>query len=106
MSTNTKRVSILRYWTSRYFIALVIGLVIIAIVSALWIRHTTIENLLDLMDFIAEDTANRVLSQPTNNPPDNALGRPVQRLREMSAITYILNANRTVITTYPTVSPS
>lgn len=99
MSTNTKRVSILRYWTSRYFIALVFGLVIIAIVSALWIRHSTIENRLDLMTFIAEDTAERVLSQQTGAPPDTALGRPEQPLRAMSAITYILNAERTVIST-------
>jgi signal transduction histidine kinase len=94
-----KRVSILRYWTSRYFIALVIGLGIIAIVSALWIRHSTIENRLDLMTYIAEDTAERVLSQQTDTPPDKALGRPEQPLRNMSAITYILNAERIVIST-------
>ena len=71
----------------------------IAIVSAFWIRHSTIENRLDLMTFIAEDTAERIVSQQTNEPPVTALGRPEQPLRDMSAITYILNADRKVIAT-------
>ena len=74
MSTNNKRVSILSYWTSRYFITLLTGLIIIAIISAFWIRHTTIEERLNLMTFIAEDTADRILVQQSDVhvPPDTA----------------------------------
>ncbi len=99
MSTNNKRVSLLSYWTSRYFITLLIGLIIIAIISAFWIRHSTIEERLNLMTFIAEDTANRILAQQSDAPPDSALGRPSQSFREMRAFTYILNAERKIIST-------
>lgn len=96
---NNKRVSLLSYWTSRYFITLLIGLFIIAIISAFWIRHTTIDERLNLMTFIAEDTAARILAQQSDAPPDSALGRPSQSFREMRAFTYILNAERKIIST-------
>ncbi|BDH61622.1 sensor histidine kinase [Lysinibacillus sp. PLM2] len=60
MSIKNK-VSLKRYWTSWYLITLCIGLVIIGIISALWIRHTTLENRLNLMTFAAESMADRVV---------------------------------------------
>jgi len=41
---------------------ILVGLIVIGIVSALWIRHTTIENRIDLSRFIAEQTALQVLN--------------------------------------------
>lgn len=108
MSTDNKRVSILSYWTSRYFITLLIGLLIIAIISAFWIRHATIEERLNFMTFIAEDTADRILTQQLDihNPPNSALGKPSQPFREMKAFTYVLTADRKIISTnQPPISP-
>lgn len=56
-----KKVSLKRYWTSWYLITLCIGLILIGIISALWIRHTTLENRLNLMSFAAENMADRVV---------------------------------------------
>jgi len=66
-----KRVSLLRYWTSRYLITLCIGLVVIAIISALWIRHTTLEHRLNMTKLMAEEIANRLV--------DISEGRPISR---------------------------
>lgn len=68
---NNKRVSLLRYWTSRYLITLCVGLVVIAIISALWIRHTTLENRLNMIQFMTEEMADRFV--------DMSEGRPIQR---------------------------
>src|SRR5690606_8359837 len=60
------------YWTTRYLLTVIIGLVIMAIVSALWIRHTTLENRLHMLEFMAEETANRlVANEEPAIPPFN-----------------------------------
>lgn len=68
---NNKRISLLRYWTSRYLITLCIGLVVIAIISALWIRHTTLENRLDMTKLMAQEIADRFV--------DISEGRPISK---------------------------
>ncbi|RKL67106.1 two-component sensor histidine kinase [Salipaludibacillus neizhouensis] len=63
MSTRkNKRIPLLQHWTRRYLMTLVVGLIVIGIISALWIRHTTIENRIDLTRFIAEQTAAQVVN--------------------------------------------
>lgn len=60
------------------------------------------------MTFIAEDTADRILVQQpdVHVPPDSALGKPSQPFRKMRAYTYILNADRNIISTnQPPISP-
>ncbi len=81
---------------------------IIAVISAFWIRHITIEERLNFMTFIAEDTADRILAQQPSvqGPPDSALGKPSQPFREMKSYTYILNADRNIISTnQPPITP-
>lgn len=68
---NNKRISLLRYWTSRYLITLCIGLVVIAVISALWIRHTTLENRLGMTKLMAEEIADRFV--------DISEGRPISK---------------------------
>lgn len=55
-SQKTK-VPLQKYWTSRYVWTLTIGLVIITIVSAIWIRHDAFQKRLSMMQFMAEQTA-------------------------------------------------
>ncbi|WP_416150719.1 ATP-binding protein [Salipaludibacillus sp. HK11] len=59
---KNKRIPLLQHWTKRYLMTLVVGLIVIGIISALWIRHTTIENRIDLTRFMAEQTASQVLN--------------------------------------------
>lgn len=57
-----KKIPLQRYWTTRYLLTILIGLIIMAVVSALWIRHTTLENRLHMMEFMAAETANRLVA--------------------------------------------
>ncbi|MDQ0272867.1 HAMP domain-containing sensor histidine kinase [Cytobacillus purgationiresistens] len=68
---NKKRVSLLRYWTTRYLITLCIGLIVIALVSAAWIRHTTLENRLNIMTLMAEEVADRFVDVSEGKPVPN-----------------------------------
>jgi signal transduction histidine kinase len=97
MWNKAKKISLLSYWTSRYFVTLLIGLTIIGVLSVLWIRHTTIENRLDVMEYIAEDTVNQITRQSTNRPQDDFFTNDAPIDRTLRATTYILNANREIV---------
>jgi hypothetical protein len=58
--SKERRISLLRYWTTRYAITLALGLLILAMLSVVWIRHTTIENRLDVSEFLAAELAIRI----------------------------------------------
>ncbi|UOQ49067.1 HAMP domain-containing histidine kinase [Gracilibacillus caseinilyticus] len=77
MFTKHKKVSLQRYWTTRYLVTLVIGLAVIAIISAMWIRHTTLDNRLNIMEFMAEETASRIanMSDSGTLPPEFEMHR-------------------------------
>ncbi|MEA1854280.1 HAMP domain-containing sensor histidine kinase [Cytobacillus sp. OWB-43] len=62
------RESLLRYWTTRYLLALCVGLLIIAFFSVLWIRHTTVENRLNIMELMAEEIADRFVEMSEGKP--------------------------------------
>lgn len=62
MFTNqNKKISLLRYWTIRYLATLFIGLLVIAIISVFWIRHTTLENNLNVTKFLAQEISDRAV---------------------------------------------
>lgn len=63
-----KRISLTQYWTSRYLLTLCIGLTIVAFLSAIWIRHTTLQNRLDMLEFMGEEISNRLEENTINNP--------------------------------------
>lgn len=50
----------LKYWTTRYLATLIIGLILLGAGSLWWIQKTTLENRLNLMEYLAVETANRV----------------------------------------------
>ncbi len=58
---NKKRTTLLRYWTTRYLATLIIGLILLGAGSLWWIQKTTLENRLNLMEYLAVETANRVI---------------------------------------------
>nr|WP_249317009.1 HAMP domain-containing sensor histidine kinase [Bacillus sp. FJAT-50079] len=53
---------------------LCIGLIVIGLLSALWIRNTTIENRINIMKLLTEDMASRIVSDNEQRPP---LGRGI-----------------------------
>jgi signal transduction histidine kinase len=58
---NKKRTTLLKYWTTRYLVTLIIGLMLLGAGSFWWIQKTTLENRLKLMEYLAVETANRVI---------------------------------------------
>lgn len=97
--SNDNRVSLIKYWTSRYLFTLCIGLIAVAIISALWIRHNTLENRLDLMSVLAEGMADRMVAMNDQvQPPPNFL--PDWELKtelEINPFIYIADTNGNVI---------
>lgn len=55
----------MRYWTTRYLLTLVVGLLLLGAGSVWWIKETTLENRLKLMEYMAVETADRV--EQSNN---------------------------------------
>jgi len=108
---KNKRISLLNYWTSRYLLTLFIGLAIISFISASWIRHTALENRLDLMNFIAEETVYRLTDTTgTNNAPSDGLpgflgNRERFSMREIDPILYVVDLNGNVITSNRPMPP-
>ncbi|HLR53163.1 MAG TPA: HAMP domain-containing sensor histidine kinase [Pseudogracilibacillus sp.] len=68
-----KKVSLKRYWTTRYVLTLAIGLIIVAVISAVWIRHTTFENRLEMMQVMAKQTANQIVENEVGQGGDSSL---------------------------------
>ncbi|WP_102261326.1 HAMP domain-containing sensor histidine kinase [Mesobacillus jeotgali] len=62
---NKKHVTLLRYWTTRYLLTLVVGLLLLGAGSVWWIKEKTLENRLKLMGYMAVETADRV--EQSNN---------------------------------------
>lgn len=62
-SHGTKRVSLLKYWTTRYLVTLFIGLVVIGFVTGIIIRQSTLNKNLDINKYLAEEVAARILDQ-------------------------------------------
>ncbi|TDL30670.1 HAMP domain-containing histidine kinase [Jeotgalibacillus sp. S-D1] len=61
MFTN-KKIPLQRYWTTRYVWTLVVGLFVIGLISVTWMRYQTLENRLSMMEFVAEQTAGRLVN--------------------------------------------
>ncbi|WP_237562787.1 HAMP domain-containing sensor histidine kinase [Bacillus dakarensis] len=96
---NENRVSLIRYWTSRYLFTLCIGLIAVAIISALWIRHNTLENRLNLMSVLAEGMADRIvaMNEEAQPPPNFFRERELKTELEIDPFTYIVDKNGNVI---------
>ncbi|SDW40823.1 Signal transduction histidine kinase [Marinococcus luteus] len=66
---NDKKVSLLRYWTTRYFITLCIGLIIIGLISFFWLRSYNLERGLNVTSFLADE-----ISEDLAGTEDNSIG--------------------------------
>jgi signal transduction histidine kinase len=111
IKNDRAKVPLQRYWTTRYVITLFIGLIIIAFVSAIWIRHQALENRLELMEFMAEETANRFLN--INDKPltqeesikDFLEERGQFKNMESNPFIYITTSDGIILTSNRPVSP-
>ncbi|NSL52446.1 ATP-binding protein [Calidifontibacillus erzurumensis] len=60
MLKKNERPTLLRYWTTRYFLTLCIGLLIVGVISTVWIRHSNTERRLEILEMTAEEIAERI----------------------------------------------
>lgn len=67
---NRQKTPLLYYWTKRYLLTLVIGLVIIGVTSVIWIRHNSLENKLELTKLVAQEIADRASDTENENLTD------------------------------------
>jgi signal transduction histidine kinase len=72
-----KKQTLLRYWTTRYFVALLTGLLIVSIISFIWIKQTTFNQRVDNMQSMAELIAYQMSNGNSNS--DLKLSRPSDR---------------------------
>ncbi|MBG9564697.1 sensor histidine kinase [Brevibacillus agri] len=59
--SEKKRISLFRYWTTRYLITLCIGLLVIGIASSYWINYSEKQKRLDFMRLMAAEVSDRVV---------------------------------------------
>src|SRR5699024_11020027 len=67
-----KKIPLQRYWTRRYALTLIVGLIIVTFISAWWIRHSALEDRLQLMEVMAEEIAQETVSSEPRNEQDLA----------------------------------
>ncbi|WP_258535534.1 HAMP domain-containing sensor histidine kinase [Bacillus sp. 03113] len=58
---NKKRTTLLKLWTTRYLITLVVGLFLLGAGSFWWIKQTTLQSRLNLMEYLAVETSHRIV---------------------------------------------
>ncbi|SDI06784.1 HAMP domain-containing sensor histidine kinase [Alteribacillus bidgolensis] len=103
MNNNNKKISLLRYWTTRYFITLIIGLIVVAIVSIIWIRHTNLEHRLNVTKYLAQEIADRFVEEQSGEtvPREGVLEYIQERQNiidtQLDPIIYIVDANGRVL---------
>ncbi|MYL41060.1 HAMP domain-containing sensor histidine kinase [Virgibacillus salexigens] len=104
-----ERIPLSRFWTSRYLLTLCIGLIVIAILSALWIRHTTLENRLHIMELLTEDMANQITNTGEIGPhPDGEGGFPERRHwmdLESDPFVYIIKSDGQIVSSNRPMGP-
>ncbi|WP_252315704.1 HAMP domain-containing sensor histidine kinase [Sinobaca sp. H24] len=102
---KNRKVSILRYWTTRYLLTLLIGLLIIAALSLFWIRQTTVDHRLNVTQLVAQEMADRVATEggesgtlPREEVPDFFQDRQSVLNVETNPLIYIVDNNGESIT--------
>lgn len=99
MTTNNRK-TLLQYWTTRYLATLFLGLIIIAFVSVIWVRHTTLENRLEKLHFLTEIIANRFVENAT--PEGNLFNRLIENEKipeiEGNPAIFLVNVKGQIIT--------
>ncbi|MDO7486312.1 hypothetical protein Q5O89_11665 [Peribacillus frigoritolerans] len=64
MSMKTKkRTTLQRYWTKRYVLTLISGLILLSVFSLWWMEKTALEYRLSLLKYLADETSDRAIKE-------------------------------------------
>ncbi len=80
--SKQKRISLFRYWTTRYVITLCIGLLVIGVLSSLWITYSETQKRLDIMRLMAAEISDRMVDADGKLKTDPFLFRILDRRQE------------------------
>ena len=99
--------SLLNYWTSRYLLTLFIGLAIISLISAFWIRHNALESRLEMMEFLADETLYRLTdeNEPGKGIPGFIGNRERFSMKDIDPILYVVDTEGNVLTSNRPMPP-
>ena len=102
MSKPIKRPTIQTYWTTRYLITLIIGLILIGFFAVLWIRQTTLSHNLDLTRIVVNEMADRAVSDTGDFNDGHRFSSILERRGkafpiETHPLTYVVNSEGVVM---------
>ncbi|MGG1658126.1 ATP-binding protein [Brevibacillus sp. NRS-1366] len=86
--SKKKRISLFRYWTTRYLITLCIGLLVIGVVSSFWITYSETQKRLDIMRLMAGEISDRIVESQGKLKMDPFLFRILDRRQESLRLNY------------------
>lgn len=77
-----KKQTLLRYWTTRYFVTLLTGLLIVSIISLIWIRQSNFNQRVENMGNMAELVAYQVSGEQFERPVQLPKNQPIEPFGE------------------------
>ena len=103
-----KRTTLIRYWTTRYLITLTTGLLILSAVSFWWMEKTALEYRLNLLKYLAEETADRAIKGNGQIVVGPVLSKAIEEREKMinlnkTPIIYIVEPDGEIISTIPQI---
>jgi len=98
--------TIIQYWTKRYVFTLCIGLILIGLLLIFWMRYHALQNRIEILQYIAEETAERLEGGNTNISFDFTIGDIFEKRRKFIEMgqrvrMIITNRNGKIIATLP-----
>ena len=101
-----KRTTLLRYWTTRYIITLVTGVLIVSYISLWWMENTALEYRLSLLNYLSDETADRAIKENGQIVIGPTLAQTVEDREKIlhlnqQPIIYIVELDGTIIYTMP-----
>ena len=103
-----KRTTLLRYWTTRYIITLVTGVLVLSYFSLLWMENTALEYRLSLLNYLSDETADRAIKENGQIVIGPILAKTVEdreKILELNQrpMIYIVDLDGSIIYTMPQV---
>ena len=101
-----KRTTLQRYWTKRYVLTLISGLILLSVFSLWWMEKTALEYRLSLLKYLADETSDRAIKENGQIVVGPVLSEIVEEREKIlhlnqQPIIYIVDPEASIIYTMP-----
>ncbi|MGG1994440.1 HAMP domain-containing sensor histidine kinase [Peribacillus frigoritolerans] len=101
-----KRTTLQRYWTKRYVLTLISGLILLSVFSLWWMEKTALEYRLSLLKYLADETSDRAIKENGQIVVGPILSEIVEEREKIlhlnqQPIIYIVDPDATIIYMMP-----